>query len=188
MEESSFGKRLSKVMQEKCVSRTMLRDLTGISLQSISNYLNDKRSPDCDMVATLSKALNVSADYLLGLSEVPTRNETIQGINARTGLWEDAISKLIVEKSCGNDEISEFISYLVVNPRISELISAVKGKNRFAADPKPVTINIDTGDYSADMQALFKMIVSDIFFDIIGGYTAKPGEIMVGYKEGENGG
>ena len=188
MDESTFGRRLGEVMQEKGVGRTVLRDLTGISLQSISHYLNDKRNPDCDMVASLAKALDVSADYLLGLSKVPTRDETIQGINARTGLWEDAISKLIVEKSCGDDEISDFISYFVVNPRISELISAVKGKNRFAADPKPVTINIDTGDYSADMQALFKMIVSDLFFDIIDGYTAKPGEIMVGYKEGENGG
>ena len=130
----------------------------------------------------------VSADYLLGLSEVATRNETIQGINEKTGLWEDAISRLMTEKTCGDDEISDFISYLVVNPRISELISAVKGKNRFAADPKPVTISLDNEAYSADMQDLFKMIVGDLFFEIIDGYTAKPGEIMVGYKVGENDG
>lgn len=185
MEKSTFGKRLGRIMQEKDISRTELKDSTGISLQSISNYLNDKRRPDCDMVVELAEALNVSADYLLGLSEVSTRNETIQGINMETGLWEDAVSRLRVEKFIGDDEISDFISYLVVNPHISDLISAVKGKNRFAADPKSVTIDVEGEDYSTDMKALFKMIVSDLFFEIIDGYTAKPGDIMVGYKAGE---
>lgn len=32
------------------------------------------------------------------------------------------------------------------------------------------------------MQALFKMIVSDLFFEIIDGHTAKPGEIMLFQK------
>lgn len=188
MEKSTFGKRLGETMQKKGIGRTALKDLTGISLQSISNYLNDKRRPDCEMVAELAEALNVSADYLLGLSEVSSRNETIQGINAETGLWEDAISRLKVEKFVEDNEISDFISYLVVNPRISELIAAVKGKNRFAADPKSVTIDVEGEDYSTDMKALFKMIVSDLFFEIIDGYTAKPGEIMVGHKEGGSNG
>lgn len=188
MEESTFGYRLEKLLYEKGITRKALKDDTGISLQSISNYLNGKRKPDCEMVAEIAKALNVSADYLLGLSEVPTRNETIQGINMETGLWDDAIVTLMTEKACGDDEISDFISYLVVNSHISELIAAVKGKNRFAADPKSVTIDVDGEDYLTDMKALFKMIVSDLFFEIIAGYTAKPGEIMLDYKVGESNG
>ena len=130
----------------------------------------------------------VSADYLLGLSDVATRNETIQGINEKTGLWEDAITRLMTEKTCGDNEISDFISYFIVNTRISELIAAVKGKNRFADTPNPATINVDGEAYSTNMRDLFKMIVSDLFFEIINGYTAKPGEIMVGYKAGGSGG
>lgn len=186
MVKSTFGKCLDRIMREKGIGRGELKDLTGISLQSISNYLNDKRKPDCEMVAEIAAALNVSADYLLGLSEVATRNETIQGINIEIGLWEDAISRLKVEKSTGDNEISDFISYLAVNPHISELIAAIKGRNRFAANPKSVTIDVEGEDYQTDMKALFKMIASDLFFEIIEGYTAKPGEIMAGYKAGEN--
>ena len=105
-----------------------------------------------------------------------------------TGLWEDAISRLRVEKFADDNEICDFISYLVVNPRISDLIAAVKEKNRFSADSKPVTLAVEEECYSADMKSLFKMVVSDIFFEIIDGYTAKSGEIMVGYKVGESNG
>lgn len=188
MEKSTFGKRLGEIMQKKGVSRMELKDSTGLSLQSISNYLKDKRKPDCEMVAEIATALNVSADYLLGLSEVHTRNETIQGINMETGLWGDAIAKLMTEKICGDNEISDFISYLVTNSRISELIAAIKEKNRFSDSQKSVTIDIDGEDYSTDMKALFKMIVSDLFFDILSGYTPKPGEIMMGYRAGESNG
>ena len=188
MEKTTFGGRLSQILQEKGITRKSLALDAKISEQSIGHYINEKRKPDCDIVSQIAMALNISADYLLGLSEVPTRNETIQGINMETGLWEDAISRLRVEKFADDNEICDFISYLVVNPRISELIAAVKGKNIFAAYPKSVTIDVEGKDYSTDMKALFKMIVSDLFFEIIDGYTAKPGEIMVGYKAGGNNG
>ncbi len=75
---------------------------------------------------------------------------------------------------------------MVVNPHISELIAAIKGRNRFATNPKSVTIDVEGENYQTDMKALFKMIASDLFLEIIEGYTAKPGKIMVGYKAGEN--
>lgn len=75
MGKSVFSKRMERVMREKGVSRTELKDMVGISLQSIGNYLNDKRKPDYEIVSRLAKALGVSADYLLGLSEVPIRED-----------------------------------------------------------------------------------------------------------------
>lgn len=170
------------------MTRAALKDVTGISLQSISHYLNDKRKPDCEMVAEIAKALNVSSDYLLGLSDTPTRNETYQSVHKVTGLWGDAIAALDVEQCIENNEIADFISYLIVNEQISNLIKQIKEKNRFTSDPKFVTLDIDGEDYSTDMQALFKMIVGNLFFEIISGYTAKPGEIMIGYKAGESNG
>jgi len=188
MEKSTFGKRLGDIMQNNGITRGALKNKTGISLQSIGNYLNDKRKPDCEMVTEIAKALDVSADYLLGLSDTPLRNETVQGVHKVTGLWGRAIVKLHTEKCCGDDEIADFISYLVVNEQISNLVKQIKDKNRFASNPKFITIDVDGENYSTDMQAIFKMIVSDLFFDIIDGYTAEPGEIMLDYRAGESNG
>ncbi|MDE7172284.1 MAG: helix-turn-helix domain-containing protein [Oscillospiraceae bacterium] len=187
MGESTFGKRLAVIMQKKDISRATLKDATGISLQSISNYLKDKRKPDCEMVAEIAKALNISADYLLGLSEVSTRNETIQGINKETGLWENAIAILKTEKVCGDNNMSDFVSYLVMNTNFQKLISAIKQKNNYSGSAV-CSLDVDGKDQEILMGHLWKVIVTDLFWEIVEGYTAKPGEIMVGYKVGENNG
>lgn len=187
MEESTFGHRLEKLMREKGITRKALKDDAGISLQSISNYLKGKRKPDCEMVAEISRALGVSADYLLGLSEVSTRNETIQGINRETGLWGDAIVALRTEKFCGDDEISDFVSYLIKNKDFLRLIRAIKQKNNYS-DSDICSLDVDGKDQTISMGSLWKVIITDLFWEIAKGYTAKPGEVMVSYKTGESNG
>ncbi len=188
MEKSTFGIRLSKILQEKGVTRKALAIDANISEQSIGNYINEKRKPDCDIISQIAIALNVSSDYLLGLSEVPTRNETIQGIHQKTGLWEDSIAALMTEVVCKDYELCDFISYLVVNSRTSQLIAAIKSMNQFIDDPKSATLYVEGKDYHTDMKSLFKMVVIDLFFEIIDGYTAGPGERVIGYKEGKDNG
>lgn len=187
MEKSTFGKRLGEIMQKKSVSRMELKDSTGLSLQSISNYLKDKRKPDCEMVAEIATALNVSADYLLGLSEVATRNETIHGINIETGLWENSIAWLMTEKRCGDYELSDFISYLVKNSDFPKLINAVKQKND-CSEYAVCSLDMDGDNHEILMGSLWKVIITDLFWGIAKGYTAKPGERMIGYKAGESNG
>lgn len=181
MVKSTFGERLGDIMEQKGMSRGALKDATGISLQSISNYLNDKRKPDCEMVAEIAKALNVSADYLLGLSEVPTRNETIQGINDVTGLWDDAISILRVEKLTGDCEIASFLSFLIVHEDFPRLVSAVHQRNRYTGK-ELCSVDLDGELCNIKMREIYKMLVSDLFFGILNEYTAGPGEIMIGYR------
>ena len=183
-----FATNLRKLIAQKRTTITALSKTLCISRQAVSQYADGTGQPNVDKLVMIAGYFGVSVDYLVGLSEIPTRNERIQGANMVTGLWEDAIARLKVEKDCEDDEISDFISYLVVNPRISELITAIKGRNRFGANPKSVTLDVEGEDYSTDMKALFKMIVSDLFFEIIDGYTAKSGEIMLGYKVGEDNG
>lgn len=187
MVKSTFGKRLGEILREKGVSRVALKDSTGLSLQSISNYLNDKRKPDCEMVAEIATALNVSADYLLGLSEVSTRNETIQGINIETGLWGDSIALLMTEKRCGDYEISDFISYLVKKSDFPKLVSAVKRKNDYS-ESAVCSLDMDGDNHEILVGSLWKVIITDLFWEIAKGYTAKPGERMIEYKAGESNG
>lgn len=185
---SPFATNLRELIAQKGTTITALAKVLGISRQAVSQYADGTGQPNVDKLAMIADYFGVSADYLLGLSDIPTRNETIRGIHEKTGLWESAISALIKEHLEADCETANFISYLTVNKKISNLVGAIKRKNEFSSDAKALKVDIDGGYYQADMQALFKMIVSDLFFEIVAGYTAKPGEIMLDYKAGESNG
>ena len=61
----SFGDRLKELRVQKKLSQTELADLVGLRYAHISRYENGGSRPSADMLMKLSKALNVSTDYLL---------------------------------------------------------------------------------------------------------------------------
>lgn len=185
---SPFSSNLRELIAKRGTTITALSKALGISRQAVSQYTDGTGQPNVDKLVMIADYFGVSADYLIGLSDIPTRNETIRGIHEKTGLWEDAVSSLMVDHDVEDCETADFISFLTINGHISDLVKAVKRKNEFSAVPHTASIDIGGGYYEADMQALFKMIVSDLFFEIVDGYAAKPGEIVVGYKEGDSNG
>ena len=69
-----FGERLNALLQEKNISQLEFSKMTGCSRQSINLYILCKRTPDIAVAANMAKILDVSCDYLIGLSEF--RNES----------------------------------------------------------------------------------------------------------------
>lgn len=65
----SFKELLAKELEIQRITPYKLAKDTGLSKQSISNYLNGKQQPTIDKFILICKYLDVSADYLLGLSE-----------------------------------------------------------------------------------------------------------------------
>ena len=63
----------------------------GTSRQSLGYYLNGERIPDALMVRQIAERCNVSADWLLGLSDVRTQDTDLKEICAYTGLSDTAI-------------------------------------------------------------------------------------------------
>lgn len=66
-----IGERLSELRKDMGYTQQELADMLGISKFSISSYENDKTTPDDDMKVKLAKKLNVSIDYLLGVTDEP---------------------------------------------------------------------------------------------------------------------
>lgn len=64
-----FTTRLKKSINERGLTQRMLATLIGTTEQSVSRWANGNRTPNADMLYRMCKALDVSADYLLGLSE-----------------------------------------------------------------------------------------------------------------------
>ena len=70
MTEDSFGQRLKKVLAERNMMQKELAEKIGVSEVVISRYIHGGRIVSVPILIEICKALNVSADYLLGLSEV----------------------------------------------------------------------------------------------------------------------
>ena len=60
---------LKQAINSKCITQRQLAVLCDTTEVSVSRWVNGKRVPDADMLSKLCKVLDVSADYLLGLSE-----------------------------------------------------------------------------------------------------------------------
>ena len=90
----SLPSRLRALLEEKSLRPEDIAKATGSTRQSINYYKNGDRVPDADMLAKISKYLGVSSDYLLGLSDTKSLDESIQAAAKLTGLSGDAIEIL----------------------------------------------------------------------------------------------
>lgn len=65
--KQGIGRRLKLVRQARGVSQRQLSVKTGIAQVSISHFENGKYKPSYKNIVKLSKALKITADYILGL-------------------------------------------------------------------------------------------------------------------------
>ena len=64
-----FHTRLKELRQENGLTLKKVSSALDIPLSTYANYEQGAREPSLDMIVSLCKFFDVSADYLLGLSE-----------------------------------------------------------------------------------------------------------------------
>lgn len=109
-----FGSRLRDLRNKKDLSQQELSSDLGISKAALSYYENGQRVPDIDILLKIADYFNVSADYLLGRSEVMNIDPDKQ-LNVAcnyTGLTEKAVETL--HSISKNDEnIMQSVTFLL---------------------------------------------------------------------------
>ena len=88
-----FKKRFGE-LAKRYETRAAFADALGLSRQSVNFWLNGERVPDAENLISVCSKLGVSSDWLLGLSEIPSRNEDMQTAHLLTGLSEQALSNV----------------------------------------------------------------------------------------------
>ena len=63
-----FGSRLNIVLRAKKMRKKDLAEMISVSDSNVSKYLYEKTYPSLPTLALIAKTLNVSTDYLLGLT------------------------------------------------------------------------------------------------------------------------
>lgn len=87
-----FAIRLNELLEKKEIDQTVFASNIGISVGALSNYRNGTREPTVTVLKQIADKLQVSTDYLLGISESPKIE--FKEINKMTGLSQKAIEQL----------------------------------------------------------------------------------------------
>ena len=73
-----FSERLEQLIAERGVNQKWLADEANTTEATISRYIKfDNKSPNVEILANIALALNVSTDYLLGISDVPVTTDNL---------------------------------------------------------------------------------------------------------------
>ncbi len=103
-----FASRLTKIMGDRGLNQTHLQakifEQSGKTLQrqTISLYMNGQSKPDTERLTLICRALDVSADYLLGISEQESIDPEINAICKYTGLSKDGVDAIHTETLIGD--------------------------------------------------------------------------------------
>ena len=89
-----FASNLIKLREENNMTQEQFAKKIGITRQSLSLYEKAERTINIDVLTTITKKFDVSADYLLGLSEVRSVDSNIKVACEVTGLSEKSIDNI----------------------------------------------------------------------------------------------
>ena len=106
-----FTERLISLREERGIKRQQLADDLGITRASLEYYEKGKRKPDLEMIVKIANNLNVSTDYLLGLTQAATADKDKQAVCDYTGLTSEAVD-IIRDEIFGNS-IREVLNSLL---------------------------------------------------------------------------
>lgn len=102
-----FGERLKQLRTEFKMTQSDLGKLLSVSPSAIGMYEAGKRDPDTTTVKILSEIFSVSADYLLGISDLridPSINSDININVAELDEEDIELVKAIVERLKGKQK------------------------------------------------------------------------------------
>lgn len=70
LDDRAFKTRLKEELENSKLTVRQLAEKIGVSPEMVTQYYTTKKLPKLDTFVRICKALNVSADYLLGLSDI----------------------------------------------------------------------------------------------------------------------
>ena len=76
-EIADFGRKVKKIMKQRGITQTWLAQKIGATEATLSRYVNNSRKPQADIAAEIAEALDVSLDYLMGITGFPAPIKTL---------------------------------------------------------------------------------------------------------------
>lgn len=119
-----FPSRLRSLIDERKTTITAVAAKLEISRQAVSQYCDGTGQPNAEKLSLICNYFNVSADYLLGRTDVKTPDVDRRAMCEYTGLWDSAFSWLSNAKTA-NPERIEVLNVLFNDDLIDLLLSSL---------------------------------------------------------------
>lgn len=120
-----IGSRIGQVREKHGLTQADLASLIGESPRTVTHWENATRDIRTESLIKLSKALDVSADCLLGLSDMESPDKDLQWVHKTFGLSEKALSVLRASNSSQTAQSElQFINDLLSDREAIYFISA----------------------------------------------------------------
>lgn len=87
------GDRLKEIRELRGLSQVDLGERAGMSHIQVYRYETGRNEPSPDMIARFAKALDITADYLLGLVDLPAEHLTPQDLSPTEARLLDAFRR-----------------------------------------------------------------------------------------------
>lgn len=114
-----FPQRLRLLMSEKGTTHDQLGKEVGVYRQTIGQYADGSSSPNCEVLTKISQYFNVTADYLLGLSETRRNIPIVRDVSSYLGLNDGAIDYIkyspdsgVLNRLLPNEKASKAFRYV----------------------------------------------------------------------------
>lgn len=72
-----FGRKVKKIMKQRGITQSWLAEKTKTTEATLSRYINGNRRPQSDIAAAIAETLDVSLDYLFGITGCPAPIRTL---------------------------------------------------------------------------------------------------------------
>ena len=110
--ENIIGQRINTALAARDIKQKELAKQIGVKDNVVSYWCSGTRLPNTTQIVQIAKILNVSSDYLLGLSGVATNDTDLKAVCSYTGLSENIIKFLSENKDPSYSEYSGVIEFL----------------------------------------------------------------------------
>lgn len=124
-----FKERMLELAKRYDYNYTAFAKALGYSQQTVNYWLNGKRVPDAPNLIEISKKMDVSMDWLLGLSDVPSPDTSIRAAADYTGLSQRAVETLHRKNFAEGIFTSDDEESIEIHHLIDLLISSPEGQN-----------------------------------------------------------
>lgn len=98
MRTDIIGKRIIALRESKGLSQAELSKILGIQKSAMSYFENSSRIPKVELIDAICDHFNVSADYLLGRTDIKSSDLDLKEICEKTGFSEFFIERMIEKK------------------------------------------------------------------------------------------
>ena len=120
---SSIGNRISILRQREGLTQQELADLLNTRRENVSYWENGTRDIKSETIVLIAETLNTTADYLLGLSDVPSVDTDLKAVCDYTGLSQEAVELL---KNNSDIDAETLRTFLDIRDVLGEMISIIK--------------------------------------------------------------